>query len=312
VSEASRARSSRPSAPSREQGLTLAELLVSMAVLLVAVACALTLYDRVWDSFKQGENAAEQQQGVRIAFERIGSDLQMAGFNHNPDGDPVRSDEQVEAAYDTAIVIRADFDARDSTRSSVPEVTLAGGVFDVVPTGNDEVVAYFLAKPDGSSTDVLSFSADMEEASRDGDQETVQIFNVALTHDDPPYTLYRATFSNDPSDWCHDDFVQRTPLAENVGSLTFRYFDEASSQINAAFDLTGTADDIGGSESMAAARGRVRAVEVSLLGLSRDPDEHWVDPSDPHSATRRFRKFRLASTIVPRNLGMVGIQDVDD
>jgi hypothetical protein len=283
-----------------------------MAVLLIAVSCALTLYDRVWDSFKQGENAAEQQQGVRIAFDRIGSDLQMAGFNHNPDGDPARPDEQIEAAYDTAIVIRADFDARDATRSAVPEAALAAGAFDVVSTGNDEILVYFLAKPDGSSTDVLTFSADLREASRDGGLETVQISNVALVQDDPPYTLFRATLSNDPSDWGSDDFVERTPLAEDIGSLTFRYFDESSGQINAVFDLDGTADDIGGSESTVAARASIHGVEVSLLGLSPDPDPDWVDPSDTNFSTRRFRKFRLASTIVPRNLGMVGIKDVDD
>ena len=52
-------------------GLTLSELLVAMAILLIALSAALTLYDATWDSFKQGENAAEQQQGVRIAFEKI-------------------------------------------------------------------------------------------------------------------------------------------------------------------------------------------------------------------------------------------------
>jgi Tfp pilus assembly protein PilW len=134
----------------REAGLTLVELIVSFAVLLVAMAMALAVYDATWDSFKKGETAAEQQQSVRIAVDRIGTDLQMTGFNYNPDGDLNRPDEQIEAAYDTAVVVRADFDASDAGQSTAPEAALAGGAFETVSTGNDEIVVYALAKPDGT------------------------------------------------------------------------------------------------------------------------------------------------------------------
>jgi len=295
-----------------ERGLTLVELLVAFAILLVAIAGVLSLYDAVWDSFKQGENTAAQQQGVRIAFERIGRDLQMAGFNHNPDGDPARPDEQIEAAYDTAIAIRADFDGQDATLAVTPESTLAGGAFDVVSTGNDEVVVYYLAKPDGSSTDQLTFDADLKDPTRDGGLETVRIRDVALIQDDPPYTLYRATLSNDPDDWNTSDFVDATVLAEGIGSMSFRYFDEAGNPINPTPDLDDLGDDIGGAESAAVERGRIRRVEVDLLGLALDPEPGWVDRSDPDPRTRPFHKFRLASNITPRNLGMVGIPDDAD
>jgi len=277
--------------------------------MLVAISGALSLYDATWDSFKQGENAAEQQQGVRIAFDKIATDLQMAGFNHNPDGDPSRPDEQIEAAYDTAIVIRADFDSGDASLAAVPEATLAGDAFDVVSTGNDEIVVYALAKSDGSSTDTLTFTADLKEAARDGVLETVDIPNVALVHDDPPYTLYRITLSNDVGHWGTSDFVTRTVLAENMGSLVLRYFDEAGAQINGTLDLSSTAEDIGGGDATIDDRSRIRRVEVALTGLARDPDPDWTDASDGNPQTRHFRKFRLASSISPRNLGMVGIQD---
>jgi hypothetical protein len=277
--------------------------------MLVAISGALSLYDATWDSFKQGENAAEAQQGVRIAFDRITADLQMAGFNHNPDGDLSRPDEQIEAAYDTAIVIRADFDGGDPTLATVPETTLAGDAFEVVSTGNDEIVVYALAKPDGSSTDTLTFKADLQEAARDGASETVDIHNLALVHDDPPYTLYRITLSNDVGHWGTSDFVTRTVLAENVGSLVLRYFDESGVQINGTLDLDSTAEDIGGGDATVGDRARIRRVEVALIGLARDPDPDWVDASDSHADTRHYRKFRLASSISPRNLGMVGIED---
>jgi hypothetical protein len=292
-----------------QRGITLLEVLISLSLLLVAVAVALALYDAIWDSFKKGENAAEQQQGVRIAVSKIGADLQMAGFNHNPDGDTSRPDEQIESAYDTAIVIRADFDAGDVALSTTPEAALAGGSFETVSTGNDEIVIYALAKPNASSTDTLTFEADVKDEPRDGGVETVQVPNVALVHDDPPYTLYRMTLSNDTSDWGSDDFIVREELAENMGSMRLRYFDATGNQLNAAFDLTTTADDIGGAEGNAVERSKIRRIEFELTGVTLDPQPGWVDRSDPDPNTRRFHKFALTSDVRPRNLGLVGTPD---
>jgi hypothetical protein len=289
--------------------MTLVELMVSMSVLLIAVALVLTVYDAIWRSFEKGENAAEQQQNVRIVMERMGQDLQMAGFNYNPDGDPNRPDEQFEAAYDTAVVMRADLDAADVVKSTNPETALAGGAFETVSTGNDEIVVYVLAKADGSSTDTLTFEADVKDEPRDAGLETVQIPNVALVHDDPPYTLYRITLSNDTASWGTPDFLVRDVLAYNIGALSFRYHDGAGSPVNSTFDLTSTADDIGGAETRLDDRSRIRSVEFELIGLARDPQPDWVDPADPNPATRSFHKFHLASNIRPRNLGVVGLRD---
>jgi len=283
--------------------LTLIELLVAMTVLLIAVAAALTMYDATLSSFKKSENAAAQQQGTRIAFDRIGADLQLAGFNFNPDGDEDRPDEQVEAAYDTAVVTRADYDC-------LSEPSLAGDEFATVSTANDEIVAYVLAKPDGSSLDTLSFKADMEEERRDGDTEWVDIDNVSLVQDDPPYTLYRITF-NGHDTWNSESFFNRQVLAENIGSMTFRYYDAAGTQLN-TFDLTGASDDIGGddTDALISQRARIERVEVDLVGLARDPDPAWVDRTDFNPGTRPFHKFQLVSSIRRRNNGMSGLPDV--
>jgi len=287
---------------SRDSGLTLIELLVAMTVLLIAMSAALSMYDATCTAFKKSEQAAEQQQGTRIAFDRIGTDLQMAGFNFNPDGDNNRPDEQIEAAFDTAIVIRADFDCQ-------PEPSLAGDGFDIVPIANDEIIAYVLAKPGGPNLDSLSFIADMSEEQRDGDTEPVDVGNVSLVQNDPPYTLYRISF-NDHATWNSESFFDRQVLAENIGSMTFRYYDAAGTQLN-AYDLTGTSDDIGGDDTAAKQnlRSQIRRIEVDLVGLALDPDPGWVDRSDSDPSTKRFHKFQLASNIRPRNHGMAGIPD---
>jgi prepilin-type N-terminal cleavage/methylation domain-containing protein len=280
----------------REAGLSLVEVLVSVTILAVAATIALVLYDGARQSFKLGENVAEQQQAVRIAFDLISSDIRMAGFNTNPDGSKTRPDEQIEAAYDTAIVVRADFDARDPVDSHDPEDALAGPgcPFPSVSTGNDEIRAYVLAKPGGASSDTLTFQADVGEPVRNGSVETVDIDNIALTHDDPPYTLYRMTLDENAA-------PVRTVLIENVRSMAFRYYDGAGNVVVA----------VGGSDAPPDVRARaaVRRIGVEIEALTRDPDLKWVDASDTNPLTRGFRKFRLTGDIRPRNLRMAGIKD---
>jgi prepilin-type N-terminal cleavage/methylation domain-containing protein len=280
----------------REQGLSLVELLVSVTILAVAATIALVLYDGARQSFKLGENVAEQQQAVRIAFDLISSDIRMAGFNTNPDGSKTRPDEQIEAVYDTAIVVRADFDARDPIDSRDPEDALAGpgGAFLSVSTGNDEIRAYVLAKPGGASTDTLTFFADVGEPVRNGSVETVDLTNISLVHDDPPYTLYRVTLDENAA-------PARTVLIENVRSMAFRYYDGAGNAIAAVGGSDGPAD--------VSARAAIRRVGVEIEALTRDPDLKWVDAEDSNPLTRAFRKFKLKGDITPRNLGQPAAVD---
>lgn len=296
-----------------EQGLTLVEILVAVAILAVAVVIALTVYDLSRKSFKRGENLTEQQQGVRIAFDRMSADLRMAGYNYNPDGASNRTDEQIEAAYDTAVVVRGDYDAEDPVDSTTPESALVGGAFLSVSTGNDEIVAYVLAKDDGTSPGTLRFRADISSP-RDGVEELISVPNVAMVQDDPPYTLYRVTFNNDSTTFGGASFVVRTPLIDNVYSMNFRYFNQVNVQQNNVFDLTSVAEDIGGLDTgtRRTERASIRRIGLELTGLTPEPDPgfDWVDADDPYPATEKHRKFDLASDVTPRNLGKIGVQDI--
>ena len=297
---------------SRESGVGLIEALLATAILIFAITATLVVYDEAWKHFKRGENAIEQQQTVRAGFEKLGLDLQMAGFNYNIDGDDSRPDEQIEAAFDTAVVIRADFDGADPTLATTPEVSLSGGAFDTVSVGNDEIVAYVLAKPDGSSKGTLVFEADVMDVPRDGRVETIRIPDVALVQNDPPYNLYRISLNNNTGTFGSDRFAVRTLLAENIRSLTFRYYDASGNLLNGTFDLTTAADDIGGSEtaSRLLLRSSIRRIEVDLVGLTRDPDLGWADPRDADPDTRDHRQFALKGDITLRNGGLVGIEDL--
>ena len=284
--------------------MSLVELLVSITILALATTVALVVYDQARLAYKLGENVTEQQQVARIGFDIITSDIRMAGFNTNPDGNKMRPDEQLEAAYATAITVRADFDADDPIEVDLPEEALAGSgaAFRAVSTGNDEIVSYVLAKPDGNSSDTLEFSADVGGAVRDASIEDIAVGRIDLAQSDPPYTLYKVVLENDPSGCCGTSFARRIPIVDNVRSLRFRYYDRSGTELAPP----------GGAETVAAiaARASIRRIGVAIEALTRDADPHWVDATDSDPETRGFRKFELEGEVAPPNLGRGPIRDL--
>ncbi|MGH2652093.1 MAG: hypothetical protein ACRDHK_12905, partial [Actinomycetota bacterium] len=107
------------------------------------------------------------------------------------------------------------------------------------------------------------------------------------------------------------DFAVQQPVADHIKSLTFRYFDSAGNQLN-TFDLTQTADDIGGDDAAGdvATRASIRRIEVDLVGLTPDPDLDFVDSADAIAATQNYRKFQLTTDVVSQNLGLEGMPDL--
>lgn len=287
-----------------QRGLTLVELLVSVTILALATTVALVVYDQARLAYKHGENVTEQQHVARVAFDVITSDIRMAGFNTNPDGNRTRHDEQIEAAYATAITLRADFDANEPLKVDDFEQALAGpgAAFLAVSTGNDEIRTYVLAKADGSSSGSLTFGADVGAAVRDATIEDITIGEVDLTQTDPPYTLYRLILDDDPGLCCGTNFATRVPIVGNVRALRFRYFDRAGNELTPP----------GGAETTAAidTRAAIRRVAVEIEALTRDSDPHWFDPDDTDPDTQRFKKFLLEGEVVPPNLGRGAIKDL--
>jgi prepilin-type N-terminal cleavage/methylation domain-containing protein len=278
-----------------DRGVSLVEILVAVGVFALAAAIALAQLEAARQALAAGDARVEMQQALRAAFDRLTSDARAAGLAVHPDAVALRPDEAVEGAFAGALVIRADYDARTAA-AGIPEGSLGlGGTFANVTTGNDEIVAYVLAKPDRSSSDALRFDADVRGVPRDGLVEAVTIRDVALAQDDPPYTLYRVTVRPDSTR------TVRSPVIEHVRSLHFTYYDGAGN----AIDPPGGADE----EAARRSRASIRRIHVALEGLVRDPDPHWRDPRDPLPSTRRHRKFRLAGDVTPRNLDLVGMRD---
>ena len=288
------------------------EVVVASAVFALAAAIVLTLFVATRRSFEAAERSTDLQQSTRVAFDRLISDLRLAGFNHNPDGDPTRVDEPIEGAWDTAITLRGDFDRDDRAESVTPESSLAGSAYSVVSIGNDEIVTYVLAKPGPVGPSTLTLRLDPDRP-RSRSLKTVTIPRVALIQDDPPYTLYRVTlrdvegaFPSSPQ--AAGDFTFE-PVADNMGAMIFRYYSESGRRLNPDTPAD-PADDIGGADGARDARQRIRRIEVVLVGFIPNEDPDYLDPYDS-GPSRHFRKLELRTNVRVENVAMTGSLEID-
>lgn len=244
-------------------------------------------------------------------------------------GAPVyeQPDEQIEFVHDKAITIRANFDYEDPTTPNQGRETEyeknSKGHFPVVTTGNDEIVTYALVSRSGNAAanqDKISFFADVNnggspsrEAYPGGKAEReITISGVDLTNKYPPYTLMRYTL-NDAGQ------VVSTALADNIRSIEFKYWEDASAK-TALRDLTekkitdfSTLAGLGQYDPNDAnaiigprlIRGKVRAVTATIVGMNPQADYNYTSPTD--TVAKNYRQYTLQSTIVGRNLGLRGM-----
>lgn len=232
-------------------------------------------------------------------------------------------DEQIEYAWSSAITVRANYDYDipndsahyDHGRESAYETAQ----FPVVTTGNHEIVTYALHsdKPGAANGDSVTFYADVNNggspsrtAYPGGNPERlITISNVDLSNNNPPYTLYRYTLADDGS-------VVSTPLASNIRSLNFQYWeDKPATQPLKDFSATPVAiTNVGGGDQYDPSdpttlngpnrriRAKIRAITVTLVGMNSNQD---FDYNDGDTLAPHYRKMTLATTIVGRNLGVV-------
>src|ERR1700693_4682754 len=96
----------------RQQGFSLAEILVTTAIFAIIMLAALAVYDRSNRGFKSSTESADMQQRTRIGFDKLIADVRMAGFDYSRGGVPseawtaAQPDEQIEYAGPTAGALR--------------------------------------------------------------------------------------------------------------------------------------------------------------------------------------------------------------
>lgn len=255
-------------------------------------------------------------------------------------------DEQIEYAGQTAITIRANFDyeteskpcsgmspAADCDNGRERQIETATPQFPVITTDNDEIVTYALVSDKGPNNDSVTFYADVNAvgtsalASRrraypgGSPERLVTIDGVDLSNNNPPYTLYRITLNDDAT-------PNRTPVASNIRSLRFKYYEDTT-ESTPLKDLQSTPADVsngigGGGQynpnnpGVAVAerliRAKIKSISVQLIGMDTIADNNYTDvaPSWTGSAdtiSPHTRKIALSTLVVPRNLGKRGLRE---
>ncbi|HYO76836.1 MAG TPA: prepilin-type N-terminal cleavage/methylation domain-containing protein, partial [Thermoanaerobaculia bacterium] len=74
-----------------QSGMSLIEVVVATSIFLVIMVAALMIYDQSNKIFKTSVESADLQQNTRAGFDRLVSDVRMAGFDFDRDGVPTRA-----------------------------------------------------------------------------------------------------------------------------------------------------------------------------------------------------------------------------
>ena len=75
----------------KQRGFTLAEVLVATAVFALIFVATLMIYDRSNRVFSAGSQASDLQQNTRVAYEKLVSDVRLAGFDYKRGGVPTNT-----------------------------------------------------------------------------------------------------------------------------------------------------------------------------------------------------------------------------
>jgi prepilin-type N-terminal cleavage/methylation domain-containing protein len=246
-----------------QRGFTLAEILVTTAIFAIIMIAALAVYDRSNQVFKTSTEAADMQQSTRIGFDKLISDIRMAGFDYSRGGQPQnaweapQADEQIEYAGETAVVFRSNFNYNSSAGTGnglepafTPHNIEGKAIFPYVTTSNSEIIAYVLRSANASAnTGSISFFVDDYQpravfpstispapagANPPHPEAQVTIGGIDLTNANPPYTLYRVTVADVLAN------SLGTPVAENIRSLNFKYYTDLAGT-NLVTNADGTA-----------------------------------------------------------------------
>lgn len=238
-------------------------------------------------------------------------------------------DEQIEYAGPTAIVVRGNFDYEIDAANENGRETEEGyesPQFPVVTTGNDEIVGYALvSENEEANSDSITFFADTS-IPRDaypggGDEEEITIDGVDLSHDNPPYTLYRFTVKTDAG----ATSVERAPLANNIRSLGFLYYQDLSgtsplkdidgNEVPDGTDIEGDGEFVPANAATLVpertVRSRILSVRANLVGMSAAKDAKYQDPYETLEEFKSYRKNRLESLVAPRNAQKRGTREDD-
>lgn len=245
-------------------------------------------------------------------------------------------DEQIEFAGTSAITIRGNFDYTERTNDAAyafgrePDYEPGAKQFPIVTTENREIVTYALRANDctgytNCNQDSVVFFADTAKprAAYPGGaaENQITIPNVDFSNAHPPYTLFRFIIGENGQP------TAGVPVANNIRSLTFNYYTDTHgttllTQANGTAIANGAIGGLGqydpanlgttANYTDRQQRGLIQSVAVRLVGMNENPDADYSNATETIAAMKNYRQYELQSLVLPRNVGMSGIAEVEN
>ncbi|MBE0618382.1 MAG: prepilin-type N-terminal cleavage/methylation domain-containing protein, partial [Proteobacteria bacterium] len=253
----------------RQQGFTLVELMVAMAVGLILMAALYQFFIAQQRQYGRQDDVLRLQQNARVAQDLVIKTVQQAGGFAPTTGTSISMRGlPILAASDRYLALQFD----DPYRPADQGVVTA-----------DEVVIFAVSKPSGAATqyaDDGDGSAQVNvdayfDQDGDGTVENGELYGlrIPLVLTGPPYTFYRAL--PDPVNPA-TAAPRMEAITSDVEDLVFRYFDQNGDPIVTAappYVLT------------QAQRGRIRTVEMTLTLRARNADAEFTETFTPTANT---------------------------
>lgn len=302
----------------KNQGFTIVELLVAMAIALVVLGAIFYTFKSQQDSYLVQSEVAAAQQNVRAAMHLISRDIQMAGYYTNFETATITMDWDDQGGDET---IRPLIYARDNITAMGDGIRDNTDLIVIVKASMEngrQLVGGELASG-GTASDTLrnagSLTTDKYALLVKEDLSRAEFFRV--TNDSGTINLSKTLFeSYSEGDWIfradiiiyyvnddpqHPSLMRQNlgnneaaqVVAEDIDNIQFRYLDKDGNLVNSGFNER-----------------HVRGVEISLLSRTRNPIRGYSDP-DTYSIgnvnltpSDAYRRRILKALIKTRNIGL--------
>ena len=303
----------------KNQGFTLVELLVAMAIAIVILTAIFKTFKSQQDSYVLQSQLAMTQQNVRGAMQLISRDIQMAGYYTNfetsiitMDWDGMGADESmypiiyardnisavgdgIKDNTDLIVIVKASLEnGRQLASGEAASGTTASSTLRDAGNLTQDKYA-LLVKNDLSraefcqvtnSTGIINLSKSLVESYAEDDwifRADSIIYYVDDADPDHPNLMRRNQGNNE----------QAQVMAEDIDNIQFRYVLDDGSKVESGFNER-----------------EVRAVEIYLLGRPRNIIRGYTDPNTYNMGSTNvtpsdgYRRRLLKALIKTRNIGL--------
>ena len=319
-----------------DQGFTLVELMVAMAISLVVMGAIFLTFKSQQDSYVIQDQITATQQNLRSAMYMLTRDIQMAGYYTNFDGNQYTMDwddldgdneiirpliyarnnvnvagDNIKDNTDVIVIIKAS-NILGNFRQLTPGESATGSNVDATLRNVDNLLAgkcALLVKDNLSRAEFFQVQEDtgamnliISLIENYGENDWIYRADVIIYYVDDEDDPGDANDNDDPA---HPKLRRKNlgsnqgaqVVAENIDNLQFRYL------LNSGLPLIDNPSSSGNEPN-------VRAVEISLLARTANTNRGYIDPNTysigdvNYTPNNAYRRKLLCSIIKTRNIGL--------